>query len=878
MSTPESPSTSIGNDHVTPRSHAGNAEPEEQHQNDSASSFSPGDSTGIQDEINWHYLSFKTDLPSPASLARQPNATSDTRTPPPECPNLIKYISPFQWSEKRKTFITWVSCAATVIAAYTAGSYPPAMDQFVNEWHVSTVAVSVGITTFTAGFAVAPMFLAPFSEINGRQPVFLVTGSLFVLFQLTCALTPTYSGMLVARFLSGCMSSTFSTMVGGVVADIYEARDRNAAMALFSGAALFGTGLGPLVSGFVAQNLNWRWIFYIQVITSGVLIIVIAICFQETRGSVLLSRKAKTLNKWYEQLEAEGYYGVLMSIDSKDETRKAPQRIRWKVKSDEERASIGTMIVTSLYRPFHLLFTEPVVFWFSLWISFSWGVLYLLLIAIPLVFDTIYGFDTERSNALFAGVSISAAIITAISIMQDRLARLNRLPQSQARSFTTSPRTQDSFWRRFRSGTRSPTRPLHPEDLPRLQGFLDDNAGLGGRIVKPGNDQKLRCTEFDENGNVTLVNGEFRKSELIAKYGLLPRDLRKIDSSVLPHILVRPSAILINLLHLRCLIKHNRVLIFDVYGSTDSYAQSLFMYGLEGKLRQKQISTPGAMAAQANLSYEFRALEAVLISVTSGLESEFEGVREPVVRVLRELEEDIDRDKLRHLLIYSKKLGTFEQKARLVRDAIDDLLEADDDLAAMYLTEKAEGHERDEDNHEEVELLLESYYKVTHEIVQISSNLVSAIRNTEEIMRAILDANRNSLMLLELKFSIGTLGISLGMFIAALYGMNLENFIEETNYGFFGISALSSLVAIIGCAWGLRRLRAVQRLRMWGEGSSSSRNLVGQGRGGRGSWREIDSPHDGIGRSHNLGETVAGIKQADRLRGWTASHKTTGSS
>jgi hypothetical protein len=30
----------------------------------------------------------------------------------------------------------------------------------------------------------------------------------------------------------------------------------------------------------------------------------------------------------------------------------------------------------------------------------------------------------------------------------------------------------------------------------------------------------LRCTEFDENGNVTLVNGEFRKSELIAKVRL----------------------------------------------------------------------------------------------------------------------------------------------------------------------------------------------------------------------------------------------------------------------------------------------------------------------------------------------------------------------
>lgn len=119
--------------------------------------------------------------------------------------------------------------------------------------------------------------------------------------------------------------------------------------------------------------------------------------------------------------------------------------------------------------------------------------------------------------------------------------------------------------------------------------------------------------------------------------------------------------------------------------------------------------------------------------MTTGLESEFEGVREPVVRVLKELEEDIDRDKLRYLLIYSKKLGTFEQKARLVRDALDELLEADDDLAAMYLTEKAAGKERTEEEHEEVELLLESYHKVADEIVQAAENLVSSIRNTEEM-------------------------------------------------------------------------------------------------------------------------------------------------
>ena len=152
------------------------------------------------------------------------------------------------------------------------------------------------------------------------------------------------------------------------------------------------------------------------------------------------------------------------------------------------------------------------------------------------------------------------------------------------------------------------------------------------------------------------------------------------------------------------------------------------MYDLQGKLQQKQASS-----GPNSLPYEFRALEAVLMSVTSELEADFEAVRDPVIRVLGELEDDIDREKLRILLVLSKRVSTFEQKAKLVRDAIEELLEADDDLAAMYLTEKTHDLIRGEDDHTEIELLLESYNKICDEVVQEASNLVSSIRNTEEM-------------------------------------------------------------------------------------------------------------------------------------------------
>jgi MFS family permease len=224
-------------------------------------------------------------------------------------------------------------------------------------------------------------------------------------------------------FQANDISATFSTMVGGVISDIYHAQDRNTPMALFSGSALFGTGLAPMIAGAIVTHTTWRWIYYSHAIVSAVFVVVIFVFFKETRGSVLLSRKAQKLNTYYEKLEEAGHFGVIMSSeDSSDEKR--VRRIRWKVKSDEQRASLAKMIQVSVYRPFRefsqwlpfwdirpnhqiidMLVTEPVVFFFSLWVSFSWATLYLQFSSVPLVFRTNHHFNVEQTGAVFTGVS-----------------------------------------------------------------------------------------------------------------------------------------------------------------------------------------------------------------------------------------------------------------------------------------------------------------------------------------------------------------------------------------------------------------------------------------------------------------------------------------
>lgn len=109
--------------------------------------------------------------------------------------------------------------------------------------------------------------------------------------------------------------------------------------------------------------------------------------------------------------------------ESDDSPNTTTQRIRWKVKSDEERTSLQRSIGISVYRAFFLLFTEPTVFFFSLWISFAWSILYLTFSAIPLVYTTNHNFTLDQNGAIFSAISIASLISTVLNIYGDKLVR-----------------------------------------------------------------------------------------------------------------------------------------------------------------------------------------------------------------------------------------------------------------------------------------------------------------------------------------------------------------------------------------------------------------------------------------------------------------------
>lgn len=324
--------------------------------------------------------------------------------------------------------------------------------------------------------------------------------------------------------------------------------------------------------------------------------------------------------------------------------------------------------------------------------------------------------------------------------------------------------------------------------------------------IKP-NDSFVSCTTFDMKGNIKTVSKKYPKMKFLKDNHLFPRDFRKIDTSsidVVPLIMVRsPHAILVNLLHIKAIIKKDTVMIFDTSTPSIATKLGLFMYDLEMKLK----------LPSGNMCYEFRALESILISVMSYLEAELSVHRTSCGLILSELEDEIDRNKLQQLLIDSKKLSSFYQKAVLIRDVLEELLENDEDLAGMYLSSPKK-FDTSIENYEDLEMMIESYYNQCDEFVQQAGSLINDIKATEEIVNIILDANRNSLMLFELKVTVYTLGFTVATLVPAFYGMNLKNYIEESQYGFGAVVVLSIIQGLLITIMNFRRLNSVQKLTM----------------------------------------------------------------
>lgn len=132
--------------------------------------------------------------------------------------------------------------------------------------------------------------------------------------------------------------------------------------------------------------------------------------------------------------------------------------------------------------------------------------------------------------------SLQAGILDIDSIIQPRWREARPSKNARQRNlsyfasnmsvrYSSSDRPPAACQRTWRErlwgfGARKDPKPLEPDDLPDAQGGAETNSMFNTRrqlSQKAALEPRLRCTEVNENGNVILVDGEFKKSELIAR-------------------------------------------------------------------------------------------------------------------------------------------------------------------------------------------------------------------------------------------------------------------------------------------------------------------------------------------------------------------------
>lgn len=227
------------------------------------------------------------------------------------------------------------------------------------EWILVNSLILVGV-------GLAPLIMAPLSEVYGRKPILLGGSICFTIWTGACGGAKTLGQLLALRALSGFGASAADTVAGGVLSDMWKPEERGKAFAVFMAAPLLGPGLGPICGAFIVQGIGWRWIFYIAAMASAVCILAAAVFLPEMYEPRLEYLRLNKLNR----------------VTGSNESHEA---------LDERLTKFSTLMGENLQRPFRMLATQVIVQLLAAYFGLMYGICFIFLFMYPRMWREQYG-------------------------------------------------------------------------------------------------------------------------------------------------------------------------------------------------------------------------------------------------------------------------------------------------------------------------------------------------------------------------------------------------------------------------------------------------------------------------------------------------------
>jgi len=171
-----------------------------------------------------------------------------------------------------------------VFAGVMLGMFLAALDQTIVSTALPTIVSDLGganhlswvVTAYMlASTATTPLW-GKLGDLFGRKTVFQVCIVIFLGGSVLCGIAHNMTELIAFRAFQGIGGGGLMVLAMAVIADVVPPRDRGRYQGVIG--AVFGVSsvLGPLLGGFLVDNLSWRWVFYVNLPVGVVALGVIA--------------------------------------------------------------------------------------------------------------------------------------------------------------------------------------------------------------------------------------------------------------------------------------------------------------------------------------------------------------------------------------------------------------------------------------------------------------------------------------------------------------------------------------------------------------------------------------------------------------------------